>query len=154
MRNQEARTHGAPIPPFQRSGYGRRASVPSVSGPITDAGPAVTVTSTTDVWSVAGHNAGSHGSVARQDCGRVSSRWKRPEDASTCVSEAGGTERIGHGRGSESDEQGGLEDQRHPLDDRTGPGLEGLGLGQVDMEVVNGPCQSGVPESARPTSDQ
>ena len=44
-----------------------------------------------------------------------------------------------------TDQQGGLKDQGHPLDHRAGPWLERPGIGQIDVEIVHGPGQAGVP---------
>src|SRR4029453_15965967 len=69
------------------------------------------------------------GAVAIDDPDEVCVRRQGAEGLAPLAGEPRGAERLGHGLIAEANEQRSLQGERHPLDQRARPGLEGARAG-------------------------
>ena len=79
-----------------------------------------------------------------QDGSGIDRCRERPEDGVDPAVEPAGAEGVGHRPGGEADEQGGPEDEGHPLDQVAGPALDGLGGGELGAQRGDGRVEARV----------
>src|SRR5688500_4215198 len=84
------------------------------------------------------------GRVPLDDPAEIRAGRQGAEGAAPIVATARGAERVGDRRVAEADQQRALQDERHPLDQAPGAGLDLAHVAELGSQRVSGGVESGI----------